>query len=229
MDMNSDDSFEFAGYSRYITMTGATDRRGYLHRSTSSGGTNFSETIVEISQSIDEYIFGMGRDSNGNLIIGGAINDNAVNPSFEFFVAKLDNTGDVFDSNFGNNGLIRTSFSDNAVARDLQIQSDDKILLIGYVGDDIAITRYTPQTLSIENVKPLNNIKIYPNPTSDFLNISMIAPIEVNEQFKIYDLTGRLVLTSQIDGADTTIDVSSLNAGVYIVGVKNQSYKFEKI
>lgn len=228
MELNSDDSFEFAGYTRYITMTGATDRRGYIHRSTSTGSTGFNETIVEFSQSIDEYIFGIGRDSNGNLIVGGAISDGSSTPNFEFFVSKLDNTGDVFDPNFGNNGLIRTSFSDNAVARDLQIQSDDKILLIGYSGDDIAITRYEPQTLSVEDNLDSNNFMVYPNPANDVLNIITSTFFDQSEPFRIYDLTGRLVRSIEPSGTQFSIDVSDLNTGTYILRADNASYKFQK-
>jgi CubicO group peptidase (beta-lactamase class C family) len=57
-------------------------------------------------------------------------------------------------------------------------------------------------------------ISVYPNPANDQLHIRSATAIE---DASVYDLTGRLILHS----LDTQIlDVSSLPAGIYVVGVK---------
>ena len=231
MVANPNDSFEFAGYTRYTTFAATTDRRGYIHGSNSTGGTTFSPTVVQFSESIDEYIFGMARDNNGNLIVGGTINDTSSSPSFEFFVAKLDNTGDAFDTNFGNGGLIRTSFSTDAVARDLKVQSDNKILLIGYVGNDIAISRYTEQTLGISSNEQQIKISFYPNPVRDFLTVSLNNnnDNDLSHAIEVYDISGRIVSKTMPIGDNTSINVSGLKSGMYIVHFNDQSAKFQKL
>lgn len=69
-------------------------------------------------------------------------------------------------------------------------------------------------------------VKIHPNPCVDFLEIESESPIK---QTKIYSFTGSLLLTS---GCETRINMSSLNAGLYIIAVNTENgtftEKFEK-
>ncbi len=62
-----------------------------------------------------------------------------------------------------------------------------------------------------------NPISIFPNPSSDFININ---GIEDEVRIIIYNLTGKKVLETS---AKNNIDVSSLNKGVYIVNVKSST------
>lgn len=55
------------------------------------------------------------------------------------------------------------------------------------------------------------NIKVYPNPTSNKLQVTLAQKIK---QIAIYDITGKLVL-SRTENADKNIDVSNLKTGVY--------------
>ena len=64
-------------------------------------------------------------------------------------------------------------------------------------------------------------LKIYPNPASDVLNIE-ITPSAFEhrahpEEFelKLYDILGKLVLTKKLFPSTNTIDVSNLKTGVY--------------
>lgn len=229
MVANSDDSFEFAGYSRYTTFSATTDRRGYIHRSSSTGGTSFSPTVVQFSESIGEYVLSMGQDNNGNLILGGATLDSAGNSNFDFFVAKLDGTGDNFDPQFGNNGLIRTSFTNDAIAYDLAIQSDNKIILIGRDGDSIALARYTEVTLSTPRVGLDQTIDIYPNPTTGIINIKSATTEMSNRELYIYDISGRNVKSFILNSDSQQINVSDLKAGIYLAKIDNTVIKFHKI
>ncbi|MDD4992242.1 MAG: T9SS type A sorting domain-containing protein [Paludibacter sp.] len=62
-------------------------------------------------------------------------------------------------------------------------------------------------------LKPLEqrNVKIHPNPCTDFLEIESESPLK---QVSIFSLTGSLLLTS---GSEPRINVSALKAGLYIV------------
>lgn len=63
-------------------------------------------------------------------------------------------------------------------------------------------------------------IKVYPNPTSDFITIDKDRFNEI----KIYDLTGRIVLTSK----SNRINVKSLINGIYIINVDGITVKLIK-
>ena len=83
------------------------------------------------------------------------------------------------------------------------------------------------------------NIKVFPNPANNELNILYISESDNSEiEIKIYDLTGRNILSkTQVlnNGANLiTLDVSKLSNGIYFLHYKNldsmeaSSVKFEK-
>lgn len=65
------------------------------------------------------------------------------------------------------------------------------------------------------------DIKIYPNPASDVLNISLPPNSLGKYKITITDLTGRAMLQTQFDGGNTNkqIDLKSLQTGIYIISV----------
>jgi hypothetical protein len=68
---------------------------------------------------------------------------------------------------------------------------------------------------SLQNTKldsPTNEVSIYPNPTSDYININSYSP---NISVVIYDIAGRSVYT----GTENKINVSNLESGLYTVVV----------
>ena len=74
-------------------------------------------------------------------------------------------------------------------------------------------------------------LRIYPNPTAQFLNIHMEGIGSQRTEIDIFDVSGRKVSqeTSQKDDSTVYIDVSHLKAGIYVVKVKmGELYYFEK-
>jgi len=59
-----------------------------------------------------------------------------------------------------------------------------------------------------------NNIKAYPNPVKDIFNIEAQGKIKT---VKVYDVTGKQLLTKDSNEAKSQIDFSKFNAGVYVV------------
>tara|TARA_B110000037_G_scaffold56318_1_gene68834 strand:- start:1212 stop:2372 length:1161 start_codon:yes stop_codon:yes gene_type:complete len=60
----------------------------------------------------------------------------------------------------------------------------------------------------------VNNLKIYPNPSSDFLTIqsnNLINPIS------IYDITGKLIIQNIGNAKEINIDISNLRSGLYFI------------
>lgn len=69
---------------------------------------------------------------------------------------------------------------------------------------------------TIENHKMMN-IKVYPNPTSDFLCIE--GDFDMGSQAFIYDMTGRIVETAELTSNNAALNISHLPDGYYIVKV----------
>lgn len=61
------------------------------------------------------------------------------------------------------------------------------------------------------------DITFYPNPVKDQLNIQTPAP---NSKMMIYNITGELISSHYLESSMSTIDVSDLGSGIYIIGVK---------
>ena len=62
---------------------------------------------------------------------------------------------------------------------------------------------------------------VWPNPAKGLLNISMVSAIENSAVATIYDMQGRIVLTSKITDMDTELNIENLTSGMYIVNIAN--------
>ena len=80
-------------------------------------------------------------------------------------------------------------------------------------------------SLSIDNFN-VDDFKIYPNPTTNILNIS--STISGNKKVSIFDVTGKLIKNTEENNDDFEIDVSNLKNGSYILKINNVSYQFLK-
>jgi len=70
-----------------------------------------------------------------------------------------------------------------------------------------------------------DEISIYPNPASDFLNISLAGKPHGIYSYHIYNLTGKLIKTGELNEQSGMINVSDLQNGLYILKVDaNPSY-----
>lgn len=78
------------------------------------------------------------------------------------------------------------------------------------------------QVMKIERHESSSYITIYPNPTSDFLNIEINKPEEPGA-ITLTDITGRVVLQSTFT---SRIDVSHLPKGMYLLSVYTNTEKF---
>ena len=87
--------------------------------------------------------------------------------------------------------------------------------------DFIAIdhVKVTATILATAEANGKNAISIYPNPTSDVLNLKIDGKIN---NTKIYDVNGKLVLTA---GNETSVSLKSLTSGAYVVAVTNADGK----
>ena len=72
-----------------------------------------------------------------------------------------------------------------------------------------------------------SNIKIYPNPTNNIINIEGLNKNE-NNTIQIFDVQGKLVITKTITEKGT-IDLSELNKGVYVIKIGELAQRIVKM
>src|SRR5690554_2767263 len=73
--------------------------------------------------------------------------------------------------------------------------------------------------VSIEENNQNIDLSFYPNPTTDYFNITSEAMIQ---SIELYDVSGRLIRTSVVKGFESKQDVAILINGVYILKIKTE-------
>lgn len=74
------------------------------------------------------------------------------------------------------------------------------------------------QTLGVTNLEP-KHIKIYPNPVKGaylFIDAQQLTTVEC------YNLTGQRILKTTVSPQNTTVDISQLDSGVYLLQIQNK-------
>ena len=69
----------------------------------------------------------------------------------------------------------------------------------------------------------LTNLRVYPNPTAETLVVEGL--LAEDGQVRLYDQQGQLVKTGAADAARTTLDVSDLPAGTYLLLCEGGAFK----
>jgi len=66
------------------------------------------------------------------------------------------------------------------------------------------------------------DVSIYPNPTSDYITINFHNYLTMDAEVKVYDVSGREVFNSDLDGASTIVNLQHLLSGSYIYKVYDE-------
>lgn len=108
----------------------------------------------------------------------------------------------------------------------LFVFSHNDFLLSKMAIKDVRHIRYGEpnEATSIDDVKASTTCRVYPNPTQDRLIIDNANC----EEAYIFDLNGHLLQTTPINGEHTSINVTSLPQGDYLLLLNNQTVKFIK-
>jgi hypothetical protein len=77
--------------------------------------------------------------------------------------------------------------------------------------------------IASQNQDKLQNVKVYPNPTQNILNLEFSSSEERNVKIEVIDLTGKIIQSSVIDRNIGLIhyDLNSLSSGVYILKIQS--------
>lgn len=73
---------------------------------------------------------------------------------------------------------------------------------------------------SVDEIQKFD-VNIYPNPVTNNLSIDNNIGLEMNVM--LMNIQGKVVYTNEFSGMSSTVDVSNLKAGVYLVQVYTES------
>ncbi|KGO90475.1 T9SS type A sorting domain-containing protein [Flavobacterium suncheonense] len=130
-------------------------------------------------------------------------------------------SGQNYNLNDGTDIVFRTLFSEADYIGEIipQGAANRVVLVSDFNGTAQVVSRsindVTLGTTSFNNISGLN---VYPNPANDFLHIT--TAINGVKTIAVYDVMGKEVLNTTT--ANETINVSSLNAGIYMVKITEE-------
>lgn len=166
------------------------------------------------------------------------IDENSASGTIVGKITALD--GDVTATTF-NNWKIVSNFSSNAFAinaangelsvnnsTDLDFEVSPSITITVSVSDGFYTSDPKEITIKLNDVDEtkvgnspfgeITNLSVYPNPVSEYLNISAPA----NSSVQLIDLNGRIVKSIVINDKPASINVQDLKRGTYILKVVNK-------
>ncbi|NLA25321.1 MAG: T9SS type A sorting domain-containing protein [Bacteroidales bacterium] len=119
----------------------------------------------------------------------------------------------------------RVSFNDENV----------QLLSIGYEILSVKLGNYSKKIniiivdteVSSPEILSNNEISIYPNPASEYLNIELNQ--HLSDEVQIYDISGKLLISKAINSNQTQINIADLEQGMYILNVLKSDRKIASL
>jgi len=203
LNQNGSIDTSFANNGRYISLIG-----------TGNGGKLASMKLLE---------------NNKILLVGNLSSSSGIG------IVRLNSNG-TLDNLFGTNGIstIINSNVTSVIVGDFVIKPNYKIIIVGaakanapnnklqifttQVNNSIAILSTTDDELK-------DKFSIYPNPTNNFITIQNKENSTESYDYKIVDLTGRIVKSGN-SKFNEQINVESLTSGNYIIQIQTDSNQF---
>lgn len=182
------------------------------------GGTG-GDNANSIQQLADGgYIFaGVSSSTDGDASVNPAAGGN-------FWIVRLNSNGNVVwqksvgGTNFDIAKSIRQTIDGGFIVAGYSYSNNGDVTL--HYGNptypDIWVVKLGSETLSTQEIENLK-ISVYPNPTSDNINVSGISS---DVEFKIYNPVGQMV--SQGKTKNQSVDVMHLAKGIYFIQLKEK-------
>ncbi|NBU47322.1 MAG: T9SS C-terminal target domain-containing protein [Flavobacteriales bacterium] len=145
----------------------------------------------------------------------------------EFDINVMNNVGPVSGHSLNYYELAQEPISGNLYASETDFFSFGKVHVFDASNNELSNFNagISPGTIVFDvrstsvNLNELaSNITVYPNPTTDFLNVNSKGMKQV------LDLNGKVLISSDLNN----IDVSSLNSGIYFLEVEGKKVSFVK-
>jgi hypothetical protein len=115
----------------------------------------------------------------------------------------------------------------NVKVTDLDMRNDYTVYAATY-GRGLFSGLFTNTTLSATDFSLSSNVKIYPNPATDLINIS-VSNYVGDLKVELFDVNGRLVNVKTVDfSGNYSMELNSLNSGVYIVKLTGANLNYSE-
>lgn len=146
-------------------------------------------------------------------------------------IANINNAGNNYSISWTNNGSQFATTTNNSTSYIKQSGTDNITATIkpsGCYDTAISNTLIIMEAVSVETVEGIgDNIEVYPNPFSDIINIKGLS---IDDQVKVYDVTGRTVLqwNAKEQKEEYSYDLGALSSGMYIIEIKDMQNNLKK-
>ena len=197
------------------------DALGFLEYSEGMFGMVFSS--YNRASNYNQYLISRELIHNGELDLTFKYKKGSSNSTGEKFYVKYSTT-DTNISSFTTLGSMVTATSTSWTNYSGVLPANTKYFMINYntnyqyylFVDNLKIEANHENDPSFIEGAVANEISVFPNPTTGIVNIAAEGLTNVS----VYDVTGREVMSL---GAESTIDISELEAGVYFVNVATEN------
>ncbi|WP_198658968.1 leucine-rich repeat domain-containing protein [Winogradskyella tangerina] len=187
------------------------DRIGeYLHYNIRFENTGTAAaTFVVIKDVIDENFYDLSTlqvlNASHNMVT--RIEDNTVEFFFDNINLGPNELGNVLFKIRTNNSLV----VGDSVSNSAEIFFDFNFPIVTNVAETLF------QVLSVDEFTR-NAIRVYPNPAKNLVTIKSQSPMD---RMKIYDIQGRVIVESQTESSEVSLDVSKYLNGVYFLEINS--------
>lgn len=220
---------EFCG-GESVTLSGPP---GYPYYEWSTGSVSEQITLYEnitVILSVEDWI-GCVSSSNSIDIVVNPLPEAIVSPDINGYDVEFNNlsiNATDYQWNFGD-GNTSTDFEPSHVFT-LDGNVDMYLVASNNCGSDTTFLNLT--SVSVDDPAFLDDISLYPNPTSGPINLNLVSDRPENMHLSIYSLKGEEVFTDsvQIGRGQNSIqlDLSALNGGIYIVHLETENSSLTK-
>jgi uncharacterized delta-60 repeat protein len=160
-----------------------------------------------------DVALGIKSQVDGKIVICGSSGTGIF--TRDFLVARFSADG-ILDATFAGVGYrIYELGPDFEEANALTIQEDDRIVVVGFIAgtnNDMVVMRlYSQDLVSVSELVLSENVRIYPNPVTNFLTINSNKAVR---QFYIYDNSGRICRQNR-GSVSGRLDLSEMPSGLY--------------
>lgn len=116
---------------------------------------------------------------------------------------------------------IQYNSNENPDSMNIVILSSDTSIFD--VGSTLFVDKlFVDATLNLSKEIITPQISVFPNPASDYIKVN--CPNFSNYNYSLYDITGKKVMSSQLQLTENSINISNLNPGLYFIQININNY-----
>lgn len=217
-----------------------SDYSGVLLKTDASGTFQWEKTYGGTSR--DEFSYIEETSTGGFMVLGRTTsNDGDVSNFYggynDCWIVNTDMNGNIlWEKSYGGSSddyayTICKTNDNGYVISTTSSSSDHDVITTSIYDYNAWIFKLTPSSVTgIQESTLSNSFSIYPNPTNDIIHINTSTSL-INESYAIINTLGQTVLNGKLENEHSTIDVQTLQSGIYFLQIgskQTQSYKIIK-